>query len=244
MLQRRVYKMENPERFLTFKSGSIMHGVIMELAGDNVKHIHSEQIKAFSQYICRENREATYWIISTLNSEAADIIFGSLEKQSSIFIKAKNEQYSLIEESRSQTSYKELLHEELVNEDLKKQISIEYISPAVYKSEGKFLAFPRVSNILINLYHKWVKFSKNADIYDNELVDRITNGTKVDSYSLKSVNFPLEGTSILGFRGYLNLYSKLPISLLAIRNALLQFGWYAGMGSKTALGMGGVKVHR
>ena len=52
----------------------------------------------------------------------------------------------------------------------------------------------------------------------------------------------MKGTVIPGFQGYIDITPKLSVPLMEIFKLLMIFSNYSGVGIKTSLGMGNVKV--
>ena len=227
-----------------YEVGSVLHGVIMELAGDKAEKLHSGKLPPFSQF-CYYDREEnkSIWQITALTEQAADIIFSSLLKKSEIFLRQKNKSYTLSEKSfHPAVRYSELLQKHMTNANTQRSASIHFLTACALKSRGDFLTFPTVKNIYLNLYNKWNAHQTNADIKDKELVGKLADSSKITHYRLKSTAYPLEGVYIQSFIGEVTINSRAPLALTAIRNALLEYGGYSSIGSKTALGMGGAEV--
>ena len=71
---------------------------------------------------------------------------------------------------------------------------------------------------------------------------QISQGLQIVRYSLRSAIYYLENTRIIGYKGKITLIIRGPVELARLAGALLFFAEYAGLGVKTALGMGGVRI--
>ena len=77
---------------------------------------------------------------------------------------------------------------------------------------------------------------------DDDAIQMLTNNLRIRSYRLKSSTYRLKQNSIPGFCGEIVISSKLSPPMLELWKILLIFSEYAGIGIKTALGMGGVSI--
>ena len=86
--------------------------------------------------------------------------------------------------------------------------------------------FPDAQLILQSLLGRWRSFSERVRLDEPDLAERLAPACRISSYRLQSAPFSLERHTIYGFRGQLRFY----------------FAPFAGVGIKTALGMGAVDV--
>lgn len=243
MITKKVYEITNEHFYLNDKAGSLIHGLIMEITKENATYLHKEELKPFALHLRFDaDSKTSYLHISTLNETAKDIIFSALDSKSTIYLKQKQTEYNIKCIGEETTDFRDILNEQFLSEELNKKATINFLTPTTYKSNGDYLAFPQIKNIFINLYHKWVHFSKGADIYDKTLIDKICDFTKIYKYQMRSADYSVDSNGIISFKGTLTFKSDIPMSIISIRNALLILGKYSGMGSKTSLGMGGVDV--
>lgn len=102
--------------------------------------------------------------------------------------------------------------------------------------------FPDVSNVYKSLYNKFNVFASEISLEDEDVLKHLIEHTKVIGYNLNSTKYGVEGIKIASFLGELCFYVKGPEALVSIANFLFAYGEFSGIGAKTALGMGGVKV--
>jgi CRISPR-associated endoribonuclease Cas6 len=232
-------------RQLDFNSGSILHGFLMEITSGNAVDLHSgDGFRAYSQHCYYDAQtNSAIWQINTLNRTSAGIIEHALRGVESIHLKQKGLTYKVVEKSDFvYSSYRELLLSQLNRERAPKYTTLYLKTPCALKFKNQFINFPIVKSIIASLYAKWRTFSEAIDIEQKELVEQIAAGIRISSYKLSSRVFPLERNNIPAFQGWMKLESKLPVVLTALSNTLFLYGEYAGIGSKTALGLGAVKT--
>ena len=119
---------------------------------------------------------------------------------------------------------------------------IVFHNTASFKSNGIYQIFPTVSLILQNLLQRWNEFFPEMLLEDDDAIQMLTNNLRIRSYRLKSSTYRLKQSSIPGFCGEIVISSKLSPPMLELWKMLLIFSEYAGIGIKTALGMGGVSI--
>ena len=61
-------------------------------------------------------------------------------------------------------------------------------------------------------------------------------------YKLRSTKYQMESIKINSFLGEICLLVKGPLTLVSIANLLFAYSEFAGIGAKTATGMGGIKI--
>ena len=76
---------------------------------------------------------------------------------------------------------------------------------------------------------------------DEDALEQLCENTQIVRYDLKSVNFSLEGVRIPAFIGKITIKINGTKTMADFANMLLEFGTYAGVGIKTALGMGFIR---
>ena len=77
---------------------------------------------------------------------------------------------------------------------------------------------------------------------DEEIISELLEKTYIRDYNLRTKVFNLEGIKIKGFIGTMDLSVKGDNTLSQLLNFLILSSQYTGLGRKTSLGMGGVKI--
>ena len=73
-------------------------------------------------------------------------------------------------------------------------------------------------------------------------MEQVARHIRIVRYSLRTAVYFLENTKITGYMGRITLVIRGPEPLARLAGALLSFAEYCGIGIKTALGMGAVKI--
>ena len=225
--------------------GSIMHGALMEILSSNfASRLHEENLRPFSQcvYFDRGTNKAI-WRIGTLNAETYDQIILPLLDVKKIFLKQKGCDIFIGDgKILIDTSYEKLADEIFPKSETSRSAALEFLTPTSFKREGGYVIFPESFLILQSLLQRWNNFSPNIKIEENNLAEKLSVFCKISRYNLHSQKFSLESKSITGFAGRLNFSFFGNDMVNKILSLLMRFAPCAGVGIKTALGMGAIKA--
>jgi hypothetical protein len=120
---------------------------------------------------------------------------------------------------------------------------IKLISPTSFKSDGITHIFPNISTLISGVIAKINQHSETAELEDKKIVNELLEKVYIKDYNLRTKIFHLESIKIKGFIGTMDLAIKgEDRTLINILNFLILMSEYTGLGIKTSLGMGGVKV--
>jgi len=118
-------------------------------------------------------------------------------------------------------------------------ITLEFASPTCFKGKGIQTMFPEPKLVFSSLLKRWNAFS---DEKINEEYQGLFTTIKVSSYNLRTELIHFSKYKMIGFKG--NVEYRLPDKSIPefqkSVNALANFACYAGVGAKTAMGMGQV----
>lgn len=225
--------------------GSIFQGFLMEnISYDYAEILHNHSLKPYSQYVTME-KDTPCWIIKTLNTEAYEKIILPLldEKIKNIILKHNNLEIEILEKKIvEQISYDDFVRKIYIDEQPNKYIKINFTTPTAFKSNGEYLIYPRLTNILYSLVQKYDENTSYTKLYDKEVFNEIIRNIKVVNYNLKSTKFHLEGTTVPSFKGYIVVLVKGNDTIKRLINLILKYSEYSGVGIKTAIGMGAIKI--
>lgn len=77
---------------------------------------------------------------------------------------------------------------------------------------------------------------------DEETLEQLCENAQIVKYDLKSVNFPLESVRIPSFIGKITIKMNGTQTMANFAKMLFEFGTYSGVGIKTSIGMGCIKL--
>lgn len=90
--------------------------------------------------------------------------------------------------------------------------------------------------------NKYDSVARNEKMVDMDTLEQLTENAQIVRYDLKSVSFSLEGVKIPAFIGKVVVKMNGTRTISNFANMLFEFGEYSGVGIKTALGMGCMKI--
>lgn len=228
---------------LNWNSGSVLQGALMERVDCcYADFLHLSQLKPYSQYLdCR--KDSCAWVVQTLNETAKFEIIDetSLKNIKSIYLKYLDENVNIIN-AESETITREELLKQTYFSECPRHIKILFATPTAFKVSGRYLYYPILEQIYRSLIQKYDAFSQNTRIYDEGIINDLADYTEVVGYNIRSTRFSLEGVNVPSFTGTLNLRISGPQQLNNLAHLLLRYGTYSGVGIKTAIGMGALKI--
>jgi CRISPR-associated endoribonuclease Cas6 len=230
-----------------FNWGSIFHGLLFELIDQRyTNELHEGSIKPFSQFLYR-NKETgdTVWRVNGLNEFAYIEIIKKLEEfdSKSFYLRQKKIEIEIVKKNIYEPfTYKQFCDEIFIENKYESQLKLDIITPCAFKQKESYTYLPDLRLIYSSLLSKWNVFAEVFSLDYDEGFDHIVNYSKILKYSLSSTTFHLEGIRIPAFKGWMCISIKGPNELKKIANLLIRYSNYTGIGIKTAIGMGGVRV--
>lgn len=227
---------------LNYKNSSNLQGVIYEnISSLYVDKLHVQSYHPYSQCLVKEDGKLI-WYIKTMNQEAEREIIDVLHKESfqAFIIKngtkvvVKNKQIKQIDVADWLSEFYDVRGDRFLN--------LEIQTPTAFKQSGRYVILPDLRLIYQSLMNKYSVVSEQMQMLDEETLEQMTVNSEIARYRLHSTSFPLEGISVPGFCGDLTIKFSGPDTLARYARLLLHFGEFSGIGIKTAMGMGAIKI--
>ena len=225
-----------------YYQSSNMQGILMEqIDADYAEILHEQGLKPYSQYV--RNRENPEWVIHTYTEEAYRQIILPLMREDfdSAVIEKKGIHLKLIQKQLRTVPKKSLL-EEFYDKSSERYFVIEFLTPTSFKSGGRYVIMPNMRYICQSLMNKYSAVSEEMEMYDEETLEQVTENSSIVRYRLQSTFFPMEGVKIPAFIGSVGIRMYGTDTMARYVRLLLKFGEYSGVGIKTAIGMGAIRV--
>lgn len=140
-------------------------------------------------------------------------------------------------------SYQQLFAKHYINMSPNRFVSFDFLSPTAFKSNGTYINIPTPRLIFSGLAKRYDGTCQIHDALYEALFSEIEQNITIFSYYLRSTVFHLEGVHIPSFQGSITLRVTGNETFLSYINMLAEYASYAGIGIKTALGMGNVSYH-
>ena len=242
----RELSMELSNHSISYFQSSRLQGVLMEQIDSGYAEIlHLQGLKPYSLAVRRE-KGRTFWYVRTLTDEAYEKIICVLRNPDFHSFKLKNisETFEILHKSVKEKSEKELMNDFYAGIGEMKYINILFETPTAFKSGGRYVIYPELKNVYFSLMNKYSAVCEDTNMLDQDLLEQLSENSEIVRYKLHSLAFPIEGIKIPAFMGEIGICISGPHTLASYANMLCEFGEYSGIGIKTAMGMGSIKIER
>lgn len=243
MLAELTMELEADSAEFGYYQSSNLQGILMEQIDTGYAgRLHEQGRKPYSQHLA--GGKVKQWSVSTLTEEAyQNIILPLLDGRFREFdIEKKQMHVNICKKELKTLSYQELMNE-FYEKPCSRHISMEIVTPASFKSHGRYINFPDMHYIYQSLMNKYSAVSEDMDMYDEETLGQLAEATSIVQYQLRSAAFFLEGVKIPSFLGKMCIRVNGTETMARYARLLMRFGEYSGIGIKTAIGMGGMKQY-
>ena len=203
--------------------------------------VHKQGFSGISQYIHFDyEKKQSIWVISLLTDVAIAYCASILNSLTQLRLHDSIINLKKIQQSNTLTADDIMLQAEQLPSS--HSVHIVFHNAASFKSNGNYQIFPTLPLILQSLLQHWNQVFPKTSLDDADAIQMLLSGLEIRSYRLKSSAYRLKQNSISGFCGEIVISSKLSPPMLELWKTLLIFSEYAGIGIKTALGMGGISI--
>lgn len=243
MLAQLRMKLDVDNKELGYYQSSNLQGVLMErLESNYAERMHMSGLKPYSQYLTGGSQKE--WIVNTLSTEAYQEIICPLfdESFAGFVLEKKNLRVNIQSKELKRVDKQELL-DEFYSNTYDRYVNLEFLTPTSFRSSGTYIIMPDTRYVYQSLMNKYSAASAHMDLYDEETLKQLVNNSKIVRYRLKSTFFPLEGVKIPSFTGEICIKTTGASTLAKYVRLLARFGEYSGVGIKTAIGMGGLRMN-
>lgn len=241
MLARLDLKLKCTER-LSYQMSSLFHGALMEmLPKEYGEHLHHSQLHPYTQHLEMREKE-WYWIVCCLEEMSVQyIIRDVLFNLEFLEIRKRNLQVHIVGKQYHEIRQKELLNH-FYEMQGRRYTELHFLTPTAFKQRGRYIFYPDIRCIYQSLMNKYDAVAKEESMIDEEALTQLYENTQIIRYDLKSVYFYLEGVKIPAFIGKVTIKMAGTQTMANFAHLLFEFGTYAGIGIKTALGMGAYRI--
>ncbi len=228
---------------ISYRNASLFQGILFEHISEKYGELlHAKSMHPYSQRILKEDGK-TIWEINTLNETAyQEIILPLLENSFQSVHLNKKEKEIDITNKQLKTMKKKQLMDAFYNNEAAKEHDLRFLSATAFRQNNRFYILPDVRLIFQNLMNKYSDCSEHVDMWDEDTLIQLTGFAYISRYTIRSVIFPSEGINIPGFIGDIRIRTDGQETLRRFVSFLLAFSEFAGIGVKTGMGMGAVKI--
>lgn len=119
-------------------------------------------------------------------------------------------------------------------------IELNFLTSTSFKKNEEYKIFPELPLVFNNLIRKWNVYSDSMVLGEERLGNKLAESMCITDYRLHTHPFSVEGRRIRAFRGNIRLGLFKNDITRRMASMLAAFADYAGIGIKTAMGMGAV----
>lgn len=227
-----------------YRKASRLQGFMMErLDSGYAEEMHNQQMHPYSQTILHDG-ESSIWQICALSAEACEqvvgALFGKVEK-----IKLNNEKQAVIVRDMETEVFEfSDLVAEFYQASADRTMTVDFLTPTAFKQNGRYFILPDVRLICQSLMLRQASMDSSFEMMDAEALQDIAENCQITRHKIRSVIFPAEGTKIPGFMGSVTFRCFGTETMARYLRLLLRFGEFSGVGIKTGMGMGAMRLRR
>lgn len=244
MLTRLIMRLssENGDK-LSFHKASLLQGVMMEkIDTEYAERLHEPKLNPYTQGVFYD-KEHVYWVITTLNEEAYQKIALTLYDDAfkEFIINKTNDKIKIVDKKIEINNVSALM-ERFYTDEHPRSVEISFITPTAFKSNGNYVFYPDLRLIFQSVMMKYNVAAQKMDMFDEDTLEQIVSMCYVSNYNIKSVRFPLEKVKIPAFVGKITINIRGNSTMARYIRMLFEYGEYSGVGIKTAIGMGMMRL--
>lgn len=217
--------------------------LLEQMPAEAAEWFHEQSFTPLSQYwLVDKFAHRACWRVSLLGDEAESLLLAPLEALSRLNLRECAQPLAVSLEGRERyATLGEFWNRAAAMPDVPSH-QLRIWTPASFKSGGRYVIFPEARLILQNLVLRWNAIAPQCAISDEDALRMLEEKISIRDYRLQTSRFLLKEQRIPGFSGQIWLQNRLPAPLMEIWKLLLLFADFAGIGIKTALGMGGATL--
>ena len=220
---------------------SIFHGALMEIIpGEYAAYLHESRMHPYSQCLY-ESGGKFFWNVNCLDEDSEKTFREALSGRTEIYLKDKGAVANISQVGTLEVSYEELARE-FYEDAAVANFSLTFLTPTAFKSRGRYVIYPDMRLIYQNLMLRYGEVVDGGGGMDDDALSELATNTHITGYSLHSTGFHLEGVKVPSFIGNLRFRIFGTETMARYARLLLRFGEFAGIGIKTSMGMGAVKL--
>ena len=232
------------ERPLRSSDGYKFYSWLQQLLPDAFcDYLHQNIQTPIAQHLyCDQAAGKTVWTVSLLGAEAGQLAASLLEDLTRIELHTDVFEVQCLNQTRIDSVQGILYEANRMNGG--NRTVFQFCSPTSFKQNDRYALFPQERLILQSLISKWDELFPEYPLNDPDAKQMLEDGLHISDYRLRSARYALKGVKIPGFIGELTLDAHLSAPMQQLWNSLCVLAPFTGIGIKTALGMGGVRLIR
>ena len=230
------------EKINVYKAANMQGMMFEHINSEYADILHQQGYHPYSQYV-RQEDDKLYWIVQTTDNEAYEnVLVPLLAPGFQGFELCKGEIHAdILARSMTSVSYGDLMTE-YKEKDAQRDFELHFLTPTAFRQKGRYQLLPEPRLIFQSIMMRYSAIPQNMDIMDEDTLEQLAENTYITRYQLRTVTLPAEGQSIPGFVGRLSIRTSGTEIMARYLRLLLRFAEYSGIGIKTGMGMGAVRI--
>lgn len=219
-----------------------LYSWLQQMMPDDVcDYLHQNTQTPVSQFLFYDqNLGKSVWTISLLGVETERVIAPVLEQVSKIELHTESFDAHCLKQIQIDSVQALVYDAGAMGMDTR--TTFRFCTPTSFKQNDRYAIFPQERLILQSLTSKWDVLFPEYPLSDPDAKQILEEGIRISDYRLRSARYPLKGVKIPGFVGEVVIDTHLSAPMQQLWNSLCILAPFTGVGMKTALGMGGVRL--
>lgn len=215
--------------------------LLSHVSAEEGNWLHEQGMRPISQYLwCDPQTGVGWWIVNLLDDHAVGLFEPVLQGEREANLHPCTLRFVSCNLERIDSPSVFIQRAGELERD--GRFPLEWATPASFKQNGRYVIFPQESLILQSLITRWGLCFPDMPLDDVDAFEAILRGIHIVDYRLQTLRYPLKQAKIPSFVGRVVLEPRLSAPLREVFKTLYCFAPYAGLGIKTALGMGGIRI--
>jgi len=234
-----------PKHYWAYNLYSILQEM---LPPDYASYLHQGGINPINNYLIIPSRryldeQGVTWVVNVWGEKAIERVLMALSKIQYLEIKSRDTKVGIEEiNSGKLIEEKDFVQEYLTRDNSPNLHRLVLLTPTSFRHNNEYVLFPSSELIIKSAVQRWNAYAQETIIDDEQVLDDLIKNSRIVDYSLKSCRYRFKGVKIPSFMGSVSMSIRGPYAMLNLYNLLLNFLPYSGLGIKTSLGMGAVRV--
>lgn len=227
---------------LNHSSGSLFHGFLNHLLPKEMsERLHRKGLPLFHQKISYYI-QTVEWTIFSFDKEIAEELKKRLTAMDEVFLTHKNLKLEIIEIRSVLNLPLEKWFLDIQKQNLThRHVHLEFVSPTSHKVQGKYLKDFDLEVMCKHIIRK-INLLQTRLYLNEDTINILMNNIKIMNKYTNQTVIHLKGQRIPAFEGTVHLKWVGNENSLTVYNLLWLFAELSGVGIKTAMGFGNIRV--
>ena len=214
--------------------GAKIHGwLLTQVSAELSAKLHAfGEVRPFSLFV-QTDYSACDWLVINILDDSAIALLDVLNQTETIVISGLKDSIRIL----GMAPVKTVDFEKLFEDNSYSEAALHFITPATYKLKNRYTNWFDLSRLIMGVIKKINTFEK-IDL-DRRSFYELDEQIEIKNYQLKSSPYLINGNFINGVMGSMQCRISGKTEKDRLLKGIINYSEYAGIGAKTAMGMGG-----